>query len=393
MNTVIDNLSAVTGWTASGATVFGLNEVAQYVAGVGNTKSIMFEFSTTGDYVTKTMTVDITNYDELVFWAYSTSKGKSEYTVPDDFAYKIDIGLGKEYYMPVRDYFGHIVVDISAYTSIDRIRITALSTGTDYLIMSYMLISKDEFPYDIYTGIKEQIEAFRDYELGTHGVLISTISATAGDTNINFLTDVNNLNRNYLIKIKDSTNSEYHNIISKSGRNFTFGDLYDGKKLLYSYTTASVYIYLPVLFGNIQKEIIFPSVTIWGFAKELEHQISDISEYADVFNGDGSFMIRKDGQRYRHDLLIDCESDTNDYLEKLVRYVSRFLGEHRIYVNGRKCEIEKRGAATEIEPTENYDLIPKVQFPISVTIEEDVWARTSTPKVTTINIQAVPDLN
>ncbi|GAG94381.1 unnamed protein product, partial [marine sediment metagenome] len=45
------------------------------------------------------------------------------------------------------------------------------------------------------------------------------------------------------------------------------------------------------------------------------------------------------------------------------------------------------GASVETRPTEHFDIIPQVAYKCAVEIREELWARTSLPLTTTIDIQ------
>ena len=161
MNLIIDNLNAVTGWSGTGS-VHGLNSHADYIAGY-NTSSIVFNFDAEDEYIEKTYGTDVSDYDIFTLYLYSREKGGTTFNKLADFDYKIDLGSGKEYYLPTWQGFTHVTIDISSIDTIDRIRVTSLHDDDDYLIMSYAVVSKDEIPLDIFQGIKTGMEIINRY--------------------------------------------------------------------------------------------------------------------------------------------------------------------------------------------------------------------------------------
>lgn len=378
MNRIIDNLNVITGWSGTG-TVHGLNSHADYIAG-HNTASIVFKFDALNEYVEKIYGIDVTNYDILTVYLYSRNKQNSDFRKLSDFVYKIDLGSGKEYYLSAYPGFAHIIIDISDITSIDRIRITALHADEDYLIMSYVVVSKDEIPLDIFEGIKTGMEYHRDT---LNSYLLGTINCTAGNTSIN-LTGFNYIDDYAIIKIDDGINDEIHQIIRGNEGLFNLTDLYDGNEILYTYVNASVYLYFPVEFGRSSLEAIIPGITIWGFEPEEKLESFKLDNVLDTWKSSG-VTERREGHYMNYPVQFDCEARHNEILAHLTRIVRDFIGRNFVWINGRKFEIKFDGGAIETFPTEHYDLIPKVLYRGTLEIREELWTRTILPYTGTIN--------
>ena len=388
MKLVIDNINTVTGWSgSSGATIHGLNYEKDYIAG-NNNSSVIFSFNGTNSYIEKTYGTDTTNYDELILWVYSVKKGKTEYNKTTDFDYKIDLGTGKEFYMPAWNDFYYINIDISNIDTIDRIRITALYDNLDYIVLSYFVVFKPVLPYDIFQGFKEQVEYYINENITLKNV--GQITELAGKDNIEFSAPVDYLDRYMAIKIDDGVNSEIHQIISKRGNKFVFSSLYDGNVLLNSYTNADVFVYYPVEFGTTQKEIILPSITIWGFSPTRELIRNELDSIIDSVKSDSTFAARQVGQVFTWDILVDCEvNDEWELLGEISEIVRKTVGQKTIWVNGMKNFIDFTGPATELYPTESFDILPKIQYPINISVREELYNRQRLPETTTINFEAI----
>jgi len=387
MKSVIDNITEVTGWSGiNGATVHGLNSVSNYIAG-NNLASVIFSFNAADAYIEKTYGTDVTDYDELTFWITSFKKGKKDYQKTTDYLYKIDLGVGKEYYLKAFDDFFYVTIDISDVTTIDRIRITALQAGLDYIILSYCVAFTTVLPLDVYIGIKEQLEYHIDQNTTLKNV--GLINGTIGDDNINFGASVPFLDRYTTIKIDDGVNSEIHHVDRKDGNQFYFSDLYDGSILLNDYTNADVYLYYPIHFGTTQREISLPSITLWGFAPERLFLATEFDNIIDTVKTDDTFGERRVGQYLQWSFLIDCEAKEEwELLGELSNIVRTVIGQRTIWVNGRKANIEFDTPPTELYPTEAFDIMPKIQYPTTIIIREELYERSRIPKTTTINFEA-----
>jgi len=385
MFSVIDNLDNITGWTTSltGAVIYGLNDHPENIAGYLSA-SLILNFSETDAYCEKILTADVTNYSEITFHIYSQDNRRNEYRKGTDFKYKIDFGVGKEYYLPAFDSFSSVSIDISAINTVDRIRITALSDDSDYLVISYMIASIDEMPLDIFEGIKTGIEYYISLDSKNN---IGTVSCSAGDESIIIDADSDYINRFSVIEITDGINSEYHHIKNSDDSNeYVFSDLYDGDSIVNNFINADVYLFYPVEYGSREDiEIIVPGIAIWGLTSEdvsitNKHNVRRI----DTFNGDDTFIERYEGQENSYDILIDCEARQSELLSYLSRKILQLTGIQKIWVNGRRVDIVQAGRPTYIESNDSFKVLPKIQYLVTVIVKEEYKQRNILPLTTTI---------
>lgn len=380
---VIDNLIDFTDWSQSGASQHALTGMESFSAG-GNETSLMFRFSSAGDYIEKTFDEDVSDYEEIILWAWSRNLGQSSYKKAEDFYYKIDFGEGKEYYLPVTKGFYYIRIKID-FDNIDRLRITSLTDNEDYLVLSYFIVNKNVFPYDIFNSVKTGIENYIEDKITLK--TIGTISGSSGDSSISFSSPVSYLDRYAVIEISDGVNSEKHGIISRKGNEYTFSQLYDGDSLVNDFTDATVYLYYPVEFGTDQKEIIFPSITVWGFTPERKLITNELDNILDTFKTDDTFQERQVGQYLNWLLLIDCTCKEEwEVLGTLSEIVRKVIGRKTIWVNGRRCYIDFSAPPVLKEPTESFDIIPEIQYSANIEIREELYDSVTLPKTTDINV-------
>jgi len=343
---------------------------------------LIFYFNGLNSYVTKVYAdVDISDYEELIVSVWSQQKKGEDFKQVSDFSYKIEVGIGNVYYLPVWRTFHHVIFDISSLTTLDTIKITALHDDADYLLMSYMVVAKDELPFDLFEGIKTGMETLRD-TLDTF--LLGTVTGNTGDETLT-LTDFNFIDDYAVIKIDDGVNDEIHQIRQNNEGLYYMTDLYDGSALLNDYAADSVYLYFPIEYGGRDTiEAIIPGITVWGFEPENIKRTSELQDVYDTFTALGA-SERREGLYFRHPILIDCESRQYEIMEHITKIVRHFIGRKKVYINGRKFHLEFDGSPVLQEPTEHIDIIPKIQYPAMLELKEDVWQRTSLVKTTAIN--------
>jgi len=392
MNTVFENFDSVTGWTAStGAVVYGVNDIKDFIAG-DLSHSLIVGFNATGCYVTKIYSpaISTVGYKELTLHVWSRLKGADDNEKYTDFVYKIDFGSGKEYYFPVHTTFTDVTIDISDITTIDRIRITSLHDDLDYLVISYGVLSVDEMPYDIFVGLQTQINKYITENYSTKYLVGSLTSLTVGDLSITFASSPSWIARYAKIMITDGTHTEYH-VIDKHDRNtFYFNDLYGGTSLLYSYTTANVYISFACEFGKYETEIILPSIVLMGMIAENMQIDSDIQHDLDTWKSDHTVNDSMTGKWFKHMMMIDCESWNVELMSEASSIVKKVLGQLYFWVNGKKCHIQYDGVPAFIEPNDIANNLPKVQYTVSALIKESTWDKVRLPVLaTTVNTVSI----
>jgi len=386
---VIDNINAVTGWTASAlASIHGLSGMPTFSAG-NNSTSLIVKFSGINTYVEKLYDdIDISEYDEIILWISSRNKGKKQYRTYEDYEYKISFSDTDEFYLPVYSDFYYIRIKAD-FDTVSKLKITALTEDEDYLILSYFLVNKTILPLDIFQGAKEQIEYYRDNFFSLKQV--GTIDASIGDTSIEFSAPVSYLDRYAVIKITDGVNTEYHGIESRDKNKYFFTQAYDGSKILYTFEDAVVYLYYPVEFGTSSKDIVFPAITIWGFTPERVLISSDLDNIVDTVKSDNTYYERQVGQYLEWLVLIDCTAkEEYEVLGELSNIVRKVMGQKVVWVNGRKCYIDYGSAPTIQNPNDSYDIIPQIQYSGIITVREELYEDVSLPATVTINVEVTP---
>lgn len=387
----IESFTSLTGWTINSPSILALNEFKEYIAGINNSSSLIAQFSssdTTRTLIKSLTPVDITNYEILTFNIWSENKGKQIYgrNVASDFNYKIKINATDEFYLPVYDSFTNIDINIKDITSIDRIEITALHEDFDNIILSEMIVEYEEMPIDLLDEMKSHIEFYLNRNNGK-GILLGTISANAGDSTIN-TGDYDYLDRYAVVLIDDGVSSETHQLkeVDDNSSLAKLGDNYDGKIIKFDYTDADIYLTFPVYINPDERDVRLPGICLWGITPEPVLRTGKLDRFIETYNIDGSMIERIEGAVWRYLILIDCEARSSNLNAIMTKAIRDFGANEVVWVNGRKHEMDFGGTPTETRPPQGIDIIPKIQYQLSVEIIENIAPAEDLSKTETVDI-------
>lgn len=386
----IDSLTDLTGWVVNAPSTIIENEFKEYIAGIDNEKSLLIFFSKDDTVRTAIKTfaqaIDVTNYENLIFSIWSRDYGSDvTYRKASQFSYKIKLNATDEFYVKVWSSFSDITIAIDNVTSIDRIEITPLHSADDYIIISEMVAEHEEIPIDILEAVKKHVDYFLEKEV-SDGINIGTVNASTGDTNL-ALSNPDFLDRYGVIKIDDGVNSEVHQVEDADAETFFINDSFDGNAVQNDYTNATVYLQFPTYINPDQNEIRLPGIAIWGIDPEPILRGGKLDpEYDGYSVNNDNFLGRVEGQLLNYNILLDCESRCAELIDIMTRAIRKFIAGEILWINGRKHDIFFTGAPVETRPAEGIDIIPKIQYSLSVEVMENINDRVVQPKTTTINI-------
>lgn len=390
MKLAIDTFTSLSGWSGSGpgAAPYALNEIKDYIADL-NDKSAIFKFNSgsSGKYVTKTVAVNLSAYDQIVFhfWSRNKKKRGMEYNLSSDFAYAFDfvdtLNVVHRYYIPTYETFVDVTFKVSL-ANIKELRIVCLHDDEDYVIVSNLVAVKDEIPLDIFKAVKAMIELELNYVYSqflsgvqNKGIPIGTVTASVGDKSIIFPDSLKFVDQYSYIRIDDGTNSEIHQVSKTDELEFFFNSVEDGISIKHNYTNANVYLIIPAMYGLSEKEIILPGISIWGMNPDEIQDVSKIENIRDTFKGDETVSNRKSDAKFRYVIFIDCEARHNELIAIMSQVVRYCIGRQVLWVNGKKIETFSDGTSTYVEPVEGYNEIPKIQYVMRVDIKEEIFNR------------------
>lgn len=388
MKKIVDDLDSKTGWTGSvaGITFPDENEVPDFIAGLGNVKSVIVKFTSgsINEYAQKSISDDLSDYDELTLHIWSRNKKRTGvgYQKATDFSYKIEFGGSDAYYIPCFDYFTDFTIDISSESVVDKIKITALHDDEDYIIISYLVASKDELPVDIFEAVKEHFVYDIGIEYGkiengvaNKGILVGTVSASVDDTLLHIETTLPYLDKYAVIYIDDGVNTETHQLGDNDGIDFQLMSSYDGGTILNDYINANIYLTIPVNFGLAEQDISLPGIAIWGMPAEEIFRGNKEDTWRDTFKTDGSVGSRIVPSSFKYVIEMHGEARHNELIAIMSKIIRLLIAKEFIWINGKKIDISPEGAGVYIEPIEGASEIPKITYLMNVEIKEEVFDR------------------
>lgn len=371
----IEPFETITGWASDGTMTAELMEHPEYIA-MHKTAAVLFKNpgGNLNKSISKSLNIEMDGKNEIVLSIWSQKKSSNWYVSTSDFRYLIEFADGVVFYLPIYEGFNQVSFYVPGISTVERIKITALHNDADCLVLSACVGVIDEYPLDVMAGVRSEIQRQVNAETGP-GMLLGTISASAGDTSLN-APETDFLERMAAVFITDGVNSETHAIDRTDKGQYTFATTYDGQELLHDYVDASLYLYFPVEFGRAEQDAIFPSINIWKMAPSPVQRSSDIDEVYDSARPDGTWQNRRVPLNLVYHLLIDCEARHSKIQAIMNRAVRRFLGSNEVWINGRKHGFQFEIEPVEIEPDQSIEQFAKVQYTIDIEVQEEREVRT-----------------
>ena len=388
----LEPFDSLTDWVINSPSSIFLNTFRQYIATLENDQSlaVVFNASDTVRTLVKTFTpVDVSDYEFLVFSMWSENKGKQEYlrNLEADFDYKIKINATDEYFIPLKNSFTDININIEDVSIIDRIEITALHDDADTIILSEGVVEYEEMPIDLLIEMKYHLEYYLRRNNGD-GVRLGTISTTAGDTTIN-TGDYSYLDRYAVFLITDGTNSETHQIadVSDVDLTATMTNDFDGTTIINTFVNADIYVIFPVYINPDETVVRLPGISLWGITPESILRTGKLDTFIEAFKTNGNMIERIEGHVWYYTILVNSESRSSELLAIMTKAVRDFIANELIWINGRRHELYFDTIPTETKPQSGIDIIPSVQYQIAVEVIELINPAVILPRTQTINTE------
>ena len=390
MTAVVDTLASATGWSASGgAAVLPVNTYPDFCAG-DQASSLLFSFAagvTPGaQYVQKTVTFDASLYDEMVF-SVASLRGNlrspvARFDEMDDFLYQIDFGDGRAYLIPTWRSFSQVTIPVAAFgtTAVTRIRITYLGDTADYLVVSWMIASKQDLPGDILSGVKDGLDAVAT-ELFGLGIPVGKCTATAGDIQITLTGSYAMVQRYAVFYIYDPANgSEKHQLFEVNGPVGQLHSTFDGSAMLYDHTAAQVYLVITNQVGRTEQDPPLPGVVITSAGTNPVHLTHGFDMFLRCWGPTGP-ALQQEGRKQRFIVLlyaVGVQEGGKAYAASVIR---RWLSRFKVWVAGHRLDFVWTESSQPFEPGEAVELLPGEMYTVEVEVREDVWVMPTPPAV------------
>lgn len=379
MKIQIDDFTTITGWTANpDAEIFGLEHNPEYIAG-NLPASLIFHFMKKNAYVEKIFAqpISIADAKEIIFSVWSRWNRKGSFLSPDDFDYVIDFGNTETYFFPTRQTFDAVQFAMP-WTSVSKIRITKVTDGEDYLIVSNCLAARDEVDIDTLTGVLEELSLQKSLVFGNpYGLLIGTVSVYKDNDFVQKISPF--LERQAVLTFVLGGYSEIHQLDIMDGENFRFTKLYDGKTIKRTMVGASIYLNFPIAIGKQESEIIDPGFALWGITPDFLPRVTKLDTVRDSWRADsghvGESQARREGETMSWIIQIDVESRSAQMSTIASQIIRRVIGAQKVWVIGRRCKLEYLEGPVEEPRVDGVNERTKITYRVKIEIREDVFDR------------------
>ena len=390
MTAVVDALASATGWSASGgAAVLPVNTYPDFCAG-NQASSLVFSFAagvTPGtQYVQKTVAFDASPYDDVVF-SVASLRGNlrvpvAKFDQQDDFLYQVDFGDGRAYLVPTWRSFSQVTIPVAAFgtTAVTRIRVTYLGDAADYLVVSWMVASKQDLPGDILTGVRDGLDAMAT-ELFGRGIPVGTCTASAGDAQITLTGSYAMVQRYAVLYVYDPVNgSERHQLLEVNGPVGQLHSTFDGSAMLYAHTNAQVYVAVTAQVGRTEQEPPLPGVVVTAAGTNPAHLSHGFDTFVRCWGPTGP-AIQQEGRKQRFVVqlyAVGVQEGAKAYAAAVAR---RWLSRFKVWVAGHRLDFIWVDDSQPFEPGEPVELLPGEMYTVEVEVREDVWVMPTPPAV------------
>lgn len=319
--------------------------------------------------------IDVSDYDRVVVSIASMRRGVQGMRVESDANYAIEVGSGNEYKIAAPYRLAQADLLLDGITSIDRIRVRPVHDQSDVVVVSYMVAVKQDLPLDIFTEVRDRIQAEKDARVGT-GIEVGTVTGSVGDKQVTVSGDWRWIDDNAVIVIGDGGDRERHQVRKSAENVFTLDKRYDGVSLVNDQSSAPVYLDIPVQYGFRTNIAELPGIAVWGFSPDPIVRGAGTDEWLEAVREDGTLYVRREGNILEWTVQIACESRDYYPLALATETVRNFLARRVIWVNGRSVDFFWNEVTDDEDPGESIDDLPRVIYNLTVEVKEDAWQTT-----------------
>lgn len=366
---LINALAATTGWTADAGLTVETQGFADHISGYSDASiAIRIPVGSLNKAATLAFTSQsVADYQWISFSAISFRRGIQGMRHLADAQYSIELATGQVFYVPISDEFTRVWIPIDGYSAVTEFKVKVLHNEADFLVLSNLRASHDDFPADVLNAIKAGIEIHRDRLAPGHS--IGTVTAAAGDLAVDIETDWSWVEKNVVLRIGSGAAAEDHLLANVAGNHASFRN---GDALVNNHTDSPVLVTFPVDVGYVDREAKLPGVAIWYSSPTPtpRHSRADV----DVLCwGPLGVYKRRDGATMNWKIGLEIAARSFELVANATMAVRAFLATSTIWVHGFPLWFEWTEPSVDTEPIEGYDIVPRASYVFDVEVKEDSW--------------------
>jgi len=372
---LLDAFDSATGWTATGLSLM-LNEHEDYVAG-RNSASLMISFpaGSKDKFAIKSIAADVSDATEITFSIKSFRYPVD--SMEDRPAYSIELASGQSFKVPNHSLFTAVTIPVDGFSAITEFKITALTDFEDVIAISNLLAVRPELPLDILAAVKLGLEDQQSRLFGL-GKKIGKVNAQAGATGVTIEDNYDWVMRYAVVTIsgEDSghvLHQEMHQVdATASGVVSSFFPTFNGRKFLYEYVDADVYVAMPITIGRFDREVTLPGVMLWYNSPTPAARVSRAARETFCSGPLGNY-VHREGFHEKWRVVLENDARSPELLGYTTEFCRAFLGQSALWIHGRKYWFEWTDPAVDGDPVEATDVLPRATYEIDVEIKESTW--------------------
>ena len=367
MKTVIDTLTATTGWTGTATVAADTWPMfaASYLPG-----QLRMDF-TNGQIASKTYSpaVDVTGLPGLCFNAIAkTADAPGQYRLKVRFYSGVSF---KEFWVPLTTDFLTIQFK-NYYSSISKVEFEAVANVS--IFISEIIAYRDQMPLDAEIGVKQVLDlAMATETLPAFGV----ITGAAGQTSVE-VKSPNYVGRYACFTVGGESYQLFEGTQDNKYTLTPFGDAvqqaHGSKPALKTNKNATpATLLIPVEIEPRENEAALPGIAVYSdFDAEPVEEEEYYTPVVDSIQTDGNVRTSIIGRYYEHLIKVEADARAKSIREICLRVFKKAFSNKNIWVNGRRCEITFDKLINQ--PFDDAtDFIGKLNVEIKVRVSEEIW--------------------
>jgi hypothetical protein len=243
-------------------------------------------------------------------------------------------------------------VHFPAPAGIHTVKIT-----TAYAVVSDLRTWTEELPADILDNMLEELRPLLPR------IPCGTLDAQAGENTVTLLSDTGFLEKNAVIAF----GGELHEVRNVNGTGVEFYSSFAGERVVQDYNGPFA-IEVVIKKGYYDLEAALPGVTLWYDMPRPNGR--DTGPGQRQFNIGAAQYSERRSKNYTWDITVETAARSPHLLQTIAAAVRGYLAQESVVLHGLKTWMRFTEAAVNDEPSEAFDILPRVVYRVSIDIEE-----------------------